>query len=205
MSTVSLFNCCTLLFERAYLENTSADGVDVRFKGFAAGIVVGVLITGGTFAIAAIPSSSGSVFYACYSDRNGAVRLIDYEDGVRCSSRERLVSWNQTGVQGPVGPEGEPGPGVNTIVGRVSYRSLSVSVDAGSGFTADWANNGNRVAFIITFDEPFDVPPIVLATSGTPVANPVMGISTDTTSAYIQLDLATSAPGSITFAAFSSS
>lgn len=85
--------------------------------GTVLGALAVVLALGGG-AVAAIPGSDGSVS-ACYSTKNGSVRIIDAEAGATCKSKERSITWNQTGPpgpqgdrgpSGPEGPRGEPGP-----------------------------------------------------------------------------------------------
>lgn len=209
----------------------------MKIKGFVAGLITGIIVTGGTVALAAIPGSTSAVFHACYATRGGDLRLIDFEAGTRCRRGERLVSWNQsgpsglpgsqgpagpTGLQGeagPVGPagsEGPPGstgpagetgpagPGVRTVAGRISYRSDSVTVEAGTGFTARWSIVNNYVNFIIDFTEPWATPPVVLVDPSC-CSRSILGNSTDTTSAHITIQLGRYESGSITFAAFATS
>lgn len=212
----------------------------MKIKGFAAGLVAGIVVTGGTVAIAAIPGSPSGVFHACYATRGGDLRLIDFESGTRCRRGERLVSWNQSGPSGlpgsqgpagPTGPQGETGPtgpagsqgplgstgpageagpvgpagpGVRTVAGRITYRSDSVTVEAGTGFTARWSIVDNRVNFIIDFTEPWATPPVVLVDPSC-CSRAIIGNSTDTTSAHITIQLGRYESGSITFAAFATS
>jgi hypothetical protein len=76
-------------------------------RGVVAGLVAGVIVAAGV--AAAIPGVGGNeTIYACYSTKNGAVRLVD--EGVQCGRSELPTSWNQTGPQGDEGPPGEPGP-----------------------------------------------------------------------------------------------
>src|SRR5687767_3309477 len=60
-------------------------------------------------AVASIPSAGG-VINGCYDPRTGSVRVIDFEAGQRCTSRERSLDWNRTGPLGPAGPIGPQGP-----------------------------------------------------------------------------------------------
>ena len=68
--------------------------------------VVGCIGLFASTAAAAIPDAKG-VFHGCYNTATGAVRIID---GTTCSLLERAVTWQQTGIQGPVGPQGATGP-----------------------------------------------------------------------------------------------
>lgn len=59
-------------------------------------------------AIAAIPSSDGTIF-GCYRNRDGELRVIDKEAGKQCKTKETELSWNQEGPPGVPGPVGAPG------------------------------------------------------------------------------------------------
>lgn len=67
--------------------------------------LVGLLITVSGLASASVPAANG-VFTGCY-DSKGVLRLIDAEAGAQCSSKEKRITWSQTG---PAGPQGIPGP-----------------------------------------------------------------------------------------------
>jgi hypothetical protein len=79
-----------------------------RDKRLVLAIVIIVVAAAGV-AYAAIPSSTG-VISGCYSNRTGALRVIDAEAGMTCTSRETPISWNQ---QGP--PAQPPGPQAITV------------------------------------------------------------------------------------------
>jgi len=57
---------------------------------------------------ATIPSSNG-VISGCYSKSGGTLRVID-SSVTTCGSNETLLTWIQTGPQGPIGPMGPQGP-----------------------------------------------------------------------------------------------
>lgn len=66
----------------------------------------------GGVALADIPSSTTRMYTACIHKHTGAVRIINYEAGKRCTGQETKVRWNKrgrTGATGPVGPAGPPG------------------------------------------------------------------------------------------------
>lgn len=63
--------------------------------GFATGVLTVVVVSGVPLAIAAIPSSSTGAFTACVNKTSGAVRIIDYQAGKRCTTRERTVGWSK--------------------------------------------------------------------------------------------------------------
>lgn len=58
---------------------------------------------------ASIPDAAG-VIHACYKTQNGQVRIIDPGAGGSCQPSETAIQWNQTGTQGPAGPQGVQGP-----------------------------------------------------------------------------------------------
>jgi hypothetical protein len=82
-----------------------------RRTALVAATMAALLVLGGV-ALAAIPSSDGTI-YACVT-KDGGLRLIDFEAGQRCDkTKETLLKWNQQGPQGPsgpAGPQGERGP-----------------------------------------------------------------------------------------------
>ncbi len=77
---------------------------------------LGLLLCGGIAyaATIAIPDANG-VFWACYTNRSilntgqHVVTLLDPGATPRCQSGQTLVKWNQTGPQGPIGPQGPAG------------------------------------------------------------------------------------------------
>src|SRR3954447_7246917 len=91
-------------------------------------LVVGVVVGGGAFAVAAIPGPDGKI-KACLKKSGatkGAVRVISHNK--KCSRSERTLTWNvkgarglpgaagqdgqrgAEGIQGPKGDQGVPGP-----------------------------------------------------------------------------------------------
>lgn len=81
----------------------------VRRPGLLLFTLVGLLITITGLAWAGVPAANG-VVTGCYDGKSGALRIIDAEAGQTCSSREKQITWNQTGPVGPQGPVGRPGP-----------------------------------------------------------------------------------------------
>lgn len=57
-------------------------------------VAAGVAAAAGGAAYAMIPSTSGLVS-GCYSNRNGALRVIDAEAGAACVKGETAISWSQ--------------------------------------------------------------------------------------------------------------
>ena len=60
-------------------------------------------------AIASIPSTPDGVITGCYSEANGALRVIDKQAGASCKKNEIQVSWNQRGANGEPGATGPAG------------------------------------------------------------------------------------------------
>jgi hypothetical protein len=82
--------------------------ISKRGAAVAAAVVVGVGATGGTaWAAGLIPGADG-VINACYNSTNGNLRVV--KQGQKCRTHEKVLSWNQTGPQGPAGPQGATGP-----------------------------------------------------------------------------------------------
>jgi hypothetical protein len=62
-------------------------------SGFVAGVLASSVIGGGV-AWAAIPASNTGAITACASS-TGALRVIDYQAGRRCTRAERTISWSK--------------------------------------------------------------------------------------------------------------
>jgi hypothetical protein len=80
-------------------------------RGFrwSAAAAVGLAVTAGGIAYAAIPDSGGTI-HACYASKDGTLRVIDPGSGQSCDTkRETALNWNQTGPSGPQGVQGPPG------------------------------------------------------------------------------------------------
>lgn len=92
----------------ATMYDARSAGVALRSKlGVAAvAAVAGAMVVGG-IAWATIPAGDGTIS-ACYRS-DGALRVIDAEDGETCRNSETLLTWNEEGVPGPEGPQGPQG------------------------------------------------------------------------------------------------
>lgn len=86
----------------------------LAFAAVAAAAVAGV-------GYASIPGADG-VVHACYSKRDGTLRVIDTGTGATCvAAKEGAISWSQAGPPGPPGPKGDkgdkgdPGPALTSL------------------------------------------------------------------------------------------
>ncbi len=90
------------------------------FRSRAVSIVTTAIVTAavvGGVAYAASPIDPAGVIHACFSPKNGAVKLMTTAS---CASGTSPIAWNQQGPQGDPGPSGSPRdcsatpfPGVN--------------------------------------------------------------------------------------------
>jgi hypothetical protein len=80
----------------------------LSYANVMATIAVFAAIGGGAVAaVRSIPGPDG-VIHACYKAKTGGVRVV--ASGKKCHKRERALTWNQQGVQGPQGLQGALGP-----------------------------------------------------------------------------------------------
>lgn len=85
-----------------------------KFKFLWVTILVGIIAFSSlqiSMAIANDNNNDGDIIYGAYNKNTGMLRIIDDPSEVRNS--EVLISWNQTGAEGPQGEQGiqgEPGP-----------------------------------------------------------------------------------------------
>jgi len=88
--------------------------IRLSLAGSAIGLSLGLIAT---LAYAAIPGTGG-LFTACVStaELNGQhfLTLLDTAQRNTCGQGQRLVTWNQTGPQGPKGDTGPQGPAGST-------------------------------------------------------------------------------------------
>lgn len=75
-------------------------------KSMVVGAVVGTVVAGG-IAVAAIPDANG-VYSACMN-QDRTIKMINYAAGQRCTSTQKLLTWNQKGQTGARGPAGADG------------------------------------------------------------------------------------------------
>jgi hypothetical protein len=61
---------------------------------FLGGVAVTAVLGGGV-ALAAIPSTATGSITACINRTSGAVRIIDFQAGKRCTSKETTLSWSK--------------------------------------------------------------------------------------------------------------
>ena len=67
----------------------------------------GLVLGGSAVAAAQIPGHDG-VISACYPKSGGKLRILDAHSA-SCRKRETVLTWNQSGPQGPTGPGGPAG------------------------------------------------------------------------------------------------
>ena len=73
-------------------------------------VAVAVVAIGATgMAVASVPDPTAAI-NACYSTRNGTLKIVDPSTGQACGTNERPLTWNVQGVPGLVGPTGPAGP-----------------------------------------------------------------------------------------------
>jgi hypothetical protein len=77
---------------------------------FVAGSLAAAGIASATSAPTKIPDSTTGVITACMVKKTGAVRFINAQAGKTCTKKEKKITFNQTGPQGPVGEKGATGP-----------------------------------------------------------------------------------------------
>jgi hypothetical protein len=69
-------------------------------------IAIAALVIAAGGAIGSMPARDGKIT-ACYSKRNGALRVIDAGD--KCRKSEKRIAWNRRGRRGPAGDDGLDG------------------------------------------------------------------------------------------------
>jgi hypothetical protein len=95
---------------------------------FVAGAVSAGVILGGGVALAAIPSTSTGLLTACVNKTTAGVRIIDYQAGKRCTTKERTVSWSKGWRYR------------GTWAATVAYAVNDVAVQSGSSYFAKRAS-----------------------------------------------------------------
>lgn len=63
--------------------------------GLFVGLAVATILGGGGIALAAIPSTSTGTYTGCVVRQTGAIRVIDRQDGERCTRREKTIAWSK--------------------------------------------------------------------------------------------------------------
>ena len=93
-------------------------------RAMAAGAVLAAFAVAGSVALAAIPTTGGSV-YSCYNKTTGAMRAIDYPTK-RCTSNERMVVLASATVM----PKHVAGTFVGSVTGPAGTAMFRFQVDA---------------------------------------------------------------------------
>ena len=110
--------------------------------GFAA-----LIIALGGVALAAIPDSNGTI-HGCYQKNNGNLRVV--ESAGDCRSSEAVISWNQTGPQGPPGPSGTDQKVASSLIHLSTGETKTVLSRGPFTFSADCVDLGSS-EFSINF------------------------------------------------------
>lgn len=82
----------------------SAQPWGVALGCFVAGSLAAVGIANAVSTPTKIPDSTTGVITACMVKKTGAVRFINAQAGKTCTKKEKKVTFNKTGPQGPQGP-----------------------------------------------------------------------------------------------------
>jgi hypothetical protein len=102
------------------------------------GVVLLVLLSSAV-ALAAIPSADGTI-HGCREAKTGVLRVIDAEAGQTCTTKERPLTWSQTGPPGPPGPAGPVGPagpqGLPGQNGVSGYEVVTTTADIPPGYAS---------------------------------------------------------------------
>jgi hypothetical protein len=83
-----------------------------RIGFLSAGLAAGAILAGSVTAMAAIPDSTTGKITACYAKDGGSVRVINAQNGQKCTRGETTLAWNQRGrrgATGATGPQGQTG------------------------------------------------------------------------------------------------
>jgi large subunit ribosomal protein L7/L12 len=130
-------------------------------RGVLAATIAALAASGVGVAMAAIPSD-GQID-GCYSKVRGTLRVIDRENGKKCSAKREIpIAWNQTGpagAPGAPGPQGETGPqGPQGPAGTVDTSNFYDKTSSDERFLG---GNGHAVANAVSLpvsDDPTSIP-----------------------------------------------
>lgn len=98
---------------------------------FTAGTLAAMGIANAVSAPTKIPDSTTGVITACMVKKTGDVRFINAQKGAICTKKEKKITFNQTGPQGPAGVQGERGPSNAYVAQRTTAKSLGELVVVG--------------------------------------------------------------------------
>ena len=82
-------------------------GRRLTFPNVTAALALGVALSGGAFALGAIPGANGTI-NACFARKTGQLRVVDSAKP-KCKKGEKAISWNQRGPAGATGAVGAAG------------------------------------------------------------------------------------------------
>src|SRR3954452_23746562 len=144
-------------------DSTTAPGRDGMFtrKRLLVGAAVLVAVAAGApSAVAAVTSSTPTVYYACVKNSTGAMRQVSAS--TNCVTGEHRISWNNVG---PRGPQGGQGP-----KGATGATGAPGATGAAGGGGATGAPGGTGPQSIQAVQGPPGLSNYVLVTSSVPVA-----------------------------------
>ena len=165
---------------------------------FVAGSLAAVGIANATSAPTKIPDSTTGVITACMVKKTGAVRFINAQVGKTCSKKEKKITFNKTGPQGP--SNGYVANTTATVgldellapIGQPKNRVVELSLPAGS-YLVNASTSVHRLGTSTT-----QITCSVQATSGTVNSAPVV---TSVSQQYYDVPLAATASYTNTAAA----
>lgn len=113
--------------------------ITVNLSQLLIGAVIGALLAGGGYAIAA--TTANKTIHACINKRSGAVAIK-----AKCPKGTRVMTWNQRGPQGAAGAQGAAGQAASVSVGTVTTSTTSTQ--------AAVTNSGDSSHAVLNFTLP---------------------------------------------------
>ncbi|HEY9470065.1 MAG TPA: hypothetical protein VIQ76_10685 [Propionibacteriaceae bacterium] len=89
-----------------------------------------IAATGIGIANAQIPDTNTSAVHGCYSTSGGALRVIDYDAGQRCTATERSLTWSHTTPQGQLQPVRAPLGDFKPVAASTKASNIMVAQDS---------------------------------------------------------------------------
>jgi hypothetical protein len=107
----------------------------LTFANVASALALFVALGGAALAASSIVAGDGTIS-ACYSKRNGAVRLV--KKGHKCKASEKSVAWNQKGSRGLAGAAGKDGAKGTSGTNGTNGSNGTNGTNGTNGFGATW-------------------------------------------------------------------